>query len=99
MTYRRDFFAESCFKIGSRKLGGLRVLNFDPSHTADPSYLPKMTTLLCIASRIEAAVTAYKSIQSFADKDEWKAKFKRELVSAHLHGVSTATFEIEKCHA
>ena len=94
------FFAESCFKIGSQKLGGsLRVFDFNSPHIADPSYLPIMTALLRIASRIEAAVTAYKSVQSFTDRDEWKPMFKREQVSAHLHGVLIATFEIEKCHS
>jgi hypothetical protein len=57
-----------------------------------------MTAFLPIASRVEAAVTAYKSIQDFADKQEWETAFKRERVSAHLHGVSIATFEIGYCH-
>jgi hypothetical protein len=58
-----------------------------------------MTELLRIASKIEAAVTAYKSIQGITDRQEWKKKFEREQVSTHIHGVSIATFEIEKCHS
>ena len=46
-----------------------------------------MATILQIAFRVEAAVEAYISVQDFADREEWKAKFKRELVSSHLHGV------------
>jgi hypothetical protein len=53
-----------------------------------------MTEFLRIASRVEAAVTAYNSVRDFADKQEWETMFRQERVSAHLHGVLVATFEI-----
>jgi hypothetical protein len=40
-----------------------------------------MASLLRIASRVEAAVAAYITVRDFANKQEWRAKFKRELVS------------------
>ena len=44
-----------------------------------------MSTLINqIASRVEAAVEAYISVQGFADKEEWKSEFIREFVSDHL---------------
>lgn len=46
-----------------------------------------MTTLLQIASRVEAAVQAYISVQGIMDREEWKEHFKVEMVSAHIHGV------------
>ena len=58
-----------------------------------------MTAFLRVASRVEAAVTAYKSVEGFADKQEWETAFKQERVSAHLHGVLIATFEIGYCHS
>ena len=59
-----------------------------------------MTTLLHIASRVEAAHATYISVRDFADREEWKARFKGEKVSAHLHGVSIIfTFEIESCRS
>jgi hypothetical protein len=45
-----------------------------------------MTSLLSIASNVEAAVQAYNSVLDFADQEKWRAGFKRELVSFHLHG-------------
>lgn len=48
-----------------------------------------METLLQIASRVEAAMEVYNSIQEIADADkqEWEAGFKDELVSVHLRCV------------
>ncbi len=59
-----------------------------------------MTSLLQVASWVEAAVDAYLSVQDFVGREEWKLYFKGELVSSHLHGVSIFdhfTFQIEKC--
>ena len=82
----------------TRQLACLRLqhTSADPFDLSNPA---KMTELLRIASKIEAAVTAYKYVKDFADRQEWKKMFEREQVSAHLHGVSIATFEIEKCHS
>ena len=57
--------------------------------TTHPTTFTKrlMETVLQIASRVEAAMEAYNSIQDVADKQEWKVKFKEELVSVHLHSV------------
>jgi hypothetical protein len=57
--------------------------------TTHPTTFTKrlMETVLQIASRVEAAMEAYNSIQDVADKQEWKAKFKEELVSVHLRSV------------
>jgi hypothetical protein len=49
-----------------------------------------MTTLLHIASRVEAAVEAYISVKDFANEQEWREKFLLEMVSVHLHGNSIA---------
>jgi hypothetical protein len=49
-----------------------------------PTY---MSTLLCIASRVEAAVAAYNSVRGFTNPEEWKVQLKREFVSLNLHGV------------
>jgi hypothetical protein len=46
-----------------------------------------MTTLLHIASRVEAAVESYISVWDFADRQEWKEKFRNEFVSPHLRGI------------
>jgi hypothetical protein len=46
-----------------------------------------MTTLLHIASRVEAAVEAYISVRDISDRGEWKENFRGEKVSLHLHGV------------
>jgi len=54
-------------------------------HAADPSYL-KISSLLQIASRVEAAVKAYTSVWDFADREVWKSWLEIELVSVHLHG-------------
>jgi hypothetical protein len=48
-----------------------------------------MSSLNHIASRVEAAVEAYISVQDFADEQEWREKFAAEMASVHLHGVST----------
>lgn len=47
-----------------------------------------MSTLLRIAARVEAAVEAYNSVRDFVDSGEWRANFRREMVSTHLHGIS-----------
>ena len=47
-----------------------------------------MSTLLQIASKVEAAVQAYISVRDFANKQEWKEGFEGELVSSHLRGIS-----------
>jgi hypothetical protein len=47
-----------------------------------------MNALLQIASRVEAAEKAYISVREFGDREEWRAKFEKEMVSAHLHGIS-----------
>jgi hypothetical protein len=47
-----------------------------------------MSGFLHIASRVEAAVEAYTSVRDFADEELWRAKFRAETVSIHLHGVS-----------
>jgi hypothetical protein len=51
-----------------------------------------MASLLPFASRVEAAAEAYRSVQGFADKQEWKAKFRVEMVSTHLYGIFSASF-------
>jgi hypothetical protein len=54
-----------------------------------------MSTLLHIASRVEAAVEAYVSVRYISNMDEWSAGFEREMVSAHLCGVSiTPVFDM-----
>jgi hypothetical protein len=46
--------------------------------------LAKMSVLLQIASKVEAATVAYISIWDFVDRQEWEEKFKGEMVSAHI---------------
>jgi hypothetical protein len=41
-----------------------------------------MTSLLSIASRIEAAVATYVSVRDVTDRAEWKRHFDEEKVSA-----------------
>jgi hypothetical protein len=53
-----------------------------------------MTTLLQIASRVEAAVEAYISVREFSEGEQWKKGFQQELVSAHLRGISIALYLI-----
>jgi hypothetical protein len=45
-----------------------------------------MSSLLSIASNVEAAVQAYLAVWDFVDQEEWRAGFKREFISFHLHG-------------
>ena len=54
-----------------------------------------MTTLLDMASRVEAAVQAYISIQGFADRQVWKENFRKELVSVIYTAFDHSTFDIE----
>jgi hypothetical protein len=49
-----------------------------------------MSPLLQIASRVEAAVEAYTSVQDLVDAQEWRERFREEKVSVHLHGVLIA---------
>jgi hypothetical protein len=48
-----------------------------------------MPTLLEIASRVEASMEAYKSVQDFTERDVWKERFSQEKVSFHFRGVFT----------
>jgi len=32
-------------------------------------------------------MAAYKSVQEFTDRQEWKDRLKEEFVSIHLHGI------------
>ena len=62
-------------------------------HAAGPhKKISKMSTLLRIAARVEAAVEAYNSIRGFANKTLWKAGFEREMVCTHAHGAYDASF-------
>ena len=88
----------SKFKLGKC------VLDFNlPPPTSEHFYNfnhCKMTSLLQVASWVEAAIDAYLSVQDFVGWEEWKLYFKGELVSSHLHSVSIFnhfTFQIEKC--
>jgi hypothetical protein len=83
---RLKFFADSYFKqpIGKRLSSCVAS-----SHIATRFYSPNppnMSNLLRIASRVEAAVAAYVSVQEFADTQQWKQKFRDEFVRVHLHG-------------
>jgi hypothetical protein len=51
-----------------------------------------MSTFLQIASRVEAAVEAYISVQDFSDREAWKEMLQREKVSAHLRGISITVY-------
>jgi len=69
---------------------GKCVFNFNTSLSLPNIFIPnirKMTTLLQIASKVEAAMKAYITVQDFADRGEWKEKFQGEMISPHLHGV------------
>ena len=58
------------------------------------------TSLLHIAAIVEAAVEAYMSVREYSDSEEWTTMFERELVSAHLCGVSiTHAFDVEAHHS
>ena len=50
--------------------------------------LTNMNTLLFIASRIEAAVAAYVSVQPVPNEEEWRHEFMNEQVSAVMYGVT-----------
>jgi hypothetical protein len=41
-----------------------------------------MDSLLKIASRIEAAVEAYRALKPVSNLEKWKGHFKQEMVSA-----------------
>jgi hypothetical protein len=61
-----------------------------------------MSTLLQIASRVEAAIKAYNAVRDFAEKRDWVEGLGKELVSAHMRGAFTRRFdrhcfEIERC--
>jgi len=55
--------------------------------------ISKMSSLLRIAARVEAAVEAYNSVWDFADKVLWKVGFEREMVCAHAHDTYDASFD------
>jgi hypothetical protein len=49
-----------------------------------------MSAFLEIASRVEAAATAYTSVKGlngFTDHEKWRAEFNREFVRVHFRGV------------
>jgi len=80
---RFHFFAESYPKQTGSRFGkhcrqGV-ASSYSPNHS-------NMSNFLRIASRIEAAVASYVSVQKFADTQQWKQKFQDEFVSVHLHG-------------
>jgi hypothetical protein len=82
-------------KIGKFKGGkGIFILDtrYTISHcrTSQSAKYRNMTTLLHVASRVQAASEAYISVRDFANKSEWKEKFRGELVGTHLHGISIA---------
>ncbi len=57
-----------------------------------------MSVFLQIASRVEAAVEAYKSVRDITDREQWVEEFKKEFVSPRLHGVfNHSTFQIDRC--
>ena len=60
-----------------------------------------MDALLRIASKVEAAVEAYIAVRDFANREEWKAKFKREHVSFSFftRRFDCSIFEIESGHS
>ena len=69
---------------------GKHVFNFNTSLPLPNIFIPnirKMTTLLQITSKVEAAMKAYIIVQDFANREEWKEKFQGEMVSPHLHSV------------
>src|SRR6266567_8893262 len=79
------------------------VFNFNTSPSSAKHFhllnITEMTTLLQIASKVEAAMKAYISVWDFADKEEWKGRFRGEMVSPHLHSVlDHSTIQIEKCN-
>ena len=82
-------FAESYIKIG--RFEARQPLFFFSLNTLlrtlQTISVDKMTTLLHIAARVEAAILAYVSVRDFADKGKWLAKFKEERVSTHLNGI------------
>ena len=55
--------------------------------------ISKMSSLLRIAARVEAAVEAYNSVQDFANKVLWKVGFEREMVCARAHDTHDASFD------
>ncbi len=66
------------------------VFNFNTSLPLSNIFIPnirKMTTLLQIASKVDAAMKAYITVRDFVDRGEWKEKFQGEMVSPHLHGI------------
>jgi hypothetical protein len=78
------------FNLASAHLPSTRLVTASPHITLPTAFTtkrPRMSNLLQIASKVEAAVGAYNSIQDIADRQEWKAGFERELVSDHSYSI------------
>ena len=45
------------------------------------------SSLLATTLKVEAVVEAYIRVQNFTDEAEWRARFRREFVSAHMCGI------------
>ena len=45
------------------------------------------SSLLATTLKVEAAVKAYIRVQDFTDEAEWRARFRRKFVSAHMCGI------------
>ena len=45
------------------------------------------SALLATALKVEAAMEAYVMVWDFTDEAEWRARFRREFVSAHMCGI------------
>lgn len=105
-SWRSDFFLRHSPKRVSSTLG--KPVTSPPNtllHLTLPAHLTKfskMSNLLTIAARVEAAVRAYNSVRDFADKPLWKVGFSREMVCTHAHDARDDSFdhppfELEKC--
>ena len=89
---RFKFFVEpfpkrASSKLGKRATSTSNTLPYSRCRLPLLQKISEMSSLLTIASRVEAAVGAYTSVQDFADKELWKAGFERELVCTHLHDI------------
>lgn len=70
--------------FGATETSTWRYRNFDATTLTSDTSVPSsnMSSLLSIASRIEAAVASYVLVQNGTDKAEWKRRFDIEKVSA-----------------
>lgn len=87
--WRLNFFWLSHASSASSTLGR-RPPSTCHLNTSTPSDICKMSVLLQIASRVEAAVTAYisiKDLNGFTDHEKWEVEFKKEFVSVHLQRI------------